>query len=289
MTKHPRPPKYGHHKGRNLARVVINGQHVYLGEYDSPESWKQYAEFVERWQRGEFDDGRNFPTSGNVRVPDSSKPEVTIGKLTLLYWDFARNYYASRDGSENGRTGIVRTGCRLLNSHYRHIPVDEIGPLKLKSARDSLIEKGLCRRYINDIIAQVVTMFAWGVENELVIAATLAALREVRTLRKGKTNAREPKPVDPVSDDDLNATIEAASKPISDMLRLQRLTGARPGEIRLMRKSQLAKVQSRWFLDTGDEHKTSHHGKSRVIPLNAEAVAIIGSFLFGNIMLRFGR
>lgn len=280
MAKRKRPPKYGRHKGRNLARVVINGQHIYLGEYDSPESWREYAEIVERWQRGEFDEGLQPAHSNGERHP-LLEPTITVGKLTLQFWDFARDYYASRDGSENGRTGIVRTGCKLMNGHFQHIAVDDIGPLKLKTARDTLIERAHCRKYINDIISQIVTMFAWGVENELVAPGTVAALREVKALRKGKTNARESAPVDPVSDEDLAATIAAANTPISDMLRLQRLTGARPGEIRLMRGEQIVQMGGRWFLDTGDQHKTSHHGKARVIPLNAEAIAIIDQYHTG--------
>jgi len=142
MAKRKRTPKYGRHKGRNLARVIINGQHIYLGEYDSPESWREYAKVIERWQRGEFDEGQ-LPVGQVSDAAQTVEPPacaITVGKLTLKFWEHAKVYYADRDGSENGRTGMVKTGCKLMNSHFQHVAVDDIGPLKLKTARETLID-----------------------------------------------------------------------------------------------------------------------------------------------------
>ena len=37
-----RQPGYLHYKEKNLARVILNGKPIYLGKYDSPESWEKY-------------------------------------------------------------------------------------------------------------------------------------------------------------------------------------------------------------------------------------------------------
>ena len=57
------------------------------------------------------------------------------------------------------------------------------------------------------------------------------ALRCVDGLKRGRTEAREGRKVKPICDADILATIEHLPAVVADMVQLQRLTGARPGEI----------------------------------------------------------
>ena len=67
----------------------------------------------------------------------------------------------------------------------------------------------------------------------------MAALRTVKGLKKGRTTARETPPVLPVDDVVVDATLPALPKVIADMVRFQRLTGCRPGEVCLLRPIDL--------------------------------------------------
>ena len=47
--KSRRVPSYRLHKSSGQARVIIDGAHVYLGRYDSPESHEKYHRLVAEW------------------------------------------------------------------------------------------------------------------------------------------------------------------------------------------------------------------------------------------------
>ena len=74
------PSYYRLHKPSGQARVIINGEHVYLGKFDSPESREKYHRLVAEWL-----------ASGNTNP--SLKPAiqgttlvVTVNELLLAFW-----------------------------------------------------------------------------------------------------------------------------------------------------------------------------------------------------------
>lgn len=76
-------------------------------------------------------------------------------------------------------------------------------------------------------------MFRWGVEEELVSPAVMHGLQAVEGLRVGRTDAPETDPVRAVPDANIEATLPALSPVVADMVRIQRLTGMRPGSCAL--------------------------------------------------------
>jgi hypothetical protein len=78
-------------------------------------------------------------------------------------------------------------------------------------------------------------MFRWGVKQELVKADVAAALRDVGGLHKGRTEARESRPVLPFDESTIQATQHHLPAVLADMVRLQRLRGCRPEEICILR------------------------------------------------------
>jgi integrase len=58
------------------------------------------------------------------------------------------------------------------------------------------------------------------------------------------------------------------------MIRLQLLTGIRPGELVIMRGVDLDTTGPIW-LYTPEKHKTAHHGHARVIAIGPLAQAIV--------------
>jgi integrase len=104
------------------------------------------------------------------------------------------------------------------------------------------------------------------------------ALRCVAGLKRGRTKAREGRKVMPISDTDILATIEHLPGVVSDMVQLQRLTGARPGEICDIRPGDINRSGDVWEYIPAS-HKTEHRGRPRVIFIGSKGQAILLPYL----------
>ena len=82
MPRKQRTPKYGLHKATGQARVIINGEHIYVGECESEESLTLYKEPIDEWRRQQ--QARLFPS-------------LTMAQLSLLYMQHATSYYRGQD------------------------------------------------------------------------------------------------------------------------------------------------------------------------------------------------
>ena len=82
----------------------------------------------------------------------------------------------------------------------------------------------------------------------------------------------------PISDADILATLEHLPEVVADMVQLQRLTGARPGEICDIRPGDINRTGDVWEY-IPDSHKTEHHDKPRVIFIGAKGQRILLPYL----------
>ena len=73
VPSHLRIPMYRHHKASGQAVVVLRGQYVYLGVYDSPESHERYHATI-----AEFIAARG--------VTPEQRAHITVADLILHYW-----------------------------------------------------------------------------------------------------------------------------------------------------------------------------------------------------------
>ena len=78
-------------------------------------------------------------------------------------------------------------------------------------------------------------MFQHAGRNELVPMSHYRDLEAVGNLLEGRSDAREPDDVLPVDAEMLEATIDDLHPIIADMVRIQLLSGMRPGEVRNLR------------------------------------------------------
>jgi integrase len=129
-------------------------------------------------------------------------------------------------------------------------------------------------------------MFRWGAEEELVPGGVHLALRAVTGLRRGKSNARETKPVRPAPQNLIDATLPCAPPAVAAMVRLQLLTACRPAEVCALRPIDLDTGDPRcWVYRPGSdrgphgEHKTAHHGHDRLIFLGPKAQEVLRPYL----------
>lgn len=262
MPKKNRKPSYLLHKPSGQARVRIDGKDHYLGEYGSPESRDRYDELIAEWFAKQNADGVS----------------LRIDELAIRFMAHANEYYRTLNGEPTGEADNYRRALRYLVGEFGRTRVREFGPVKFKAVREAMVKAGLCRSHINRQASRIKTVFSWAVENELAPTGVVQALREVAGLRAGRTAAHEAPPVVPVDAETVDATLKHLPEVVADMVRLQLLTGARPGEICCMRPGDIEREKDVWTYRPG-QHKTAHRGKERRIFIGPRGQEILRPYL----------
>src|ERR1700722_5914175 len=139
-----------------------------------------------------------------------------------------------------------RQALRPLRLLYGPTAAADFGPLKLEAVRNEMVQLGWCRTNINSQINRIKHVFKWAVSRELIPASVHHALVTVASLRFGRSDARESEPVRPVFDSIVDATLVHLSPTVQAIVQLQRLTGARPGEICSMQIGEIDRSTAVW-------------------------------------------
>lgn len=272
MNRTSRVPSYRRHKATGQAIVVLGGRTIYLGRFGSIESRARYNRELAEWL-----------TQGGSALPavavSASGPgaTLTVAELILDYWRYAQDYYRKND-QPTSQVDQIKQSLGPLRRLYGDTPAREFGPLALKAVRQSFIDSGFCRAEVNRKTQKIVRMFKWAVSNEKVPASVHHGLKAVDGLKRGRCEAREAPPIKPVPDAFVNAVEPFVSRQVWAMIQLQRLTGMRPGEVCMMRTTDINATGSIWEYRP-ESHKTEHHGKDRIIHLGPQARAILGPWL----------
>jgi integrase len=265
----PSLPKYRQHRS-GQARVTLPGtprrRTVYLGRFGSEESKQAYQRVIQEWLLE-----RTVPPP----VAECSAVERSVAELIEAYQAHAEEYYR-HSASERKR---IKLAMRPLRELYGTLPAAKFGPLALRAVRQRMIvSEDLARITTNQRIGVIKRLFKWGVENELVPASLSHALQAVDGLRRGKSRARETEPVQPVADELVDRTLPFLRRHVRAMVEVQRLTGARSGEIIRMRIKDIDRSGQVWVFRPST-HKTAHRGHAREIYLGPKAQGLLASFL----------
>jgi hypothetical protein len=126
VQKEFKAPKYGHHKVSGNALIVVDGQFIYLGKYDSPESRIKYGRILQELKSND----------GRFRTPPGS---CTVADLCLKYWEYAVERYKRPDGSLTSSITTVKSTIRRLREEYPHTQVKDFGPNMLRAYRDTWV------------------------------------------------------------------------------------------------------------------------------------------------------
>jgi integrase len=259
-----RIPAYRRHKPTGQAVVTLDGRDFYLGRWKSKASRQEYDRRVGEW----IACGRQLPSQAN---------DLSITEVSAAYWRFAKTYYR-KHGKPTGTCQGIRVSLRILKRSYGHTRAAEFGPLALKALQRKMIDLGQSRRYINDNVDRIRRVFKWAASEELIPPTVHQALLTVGGLRRGRTEARETPPVRPIGDREVEATLPHLPPVIADMVRLQRLAGARPAEICLLRPADVDTSGAVWSY-VPESHKTEHHDRQRVVFLGPKAQDILRRYL----------
>ena len=243
--KSTRVPKYCLHKGTGQAYVTHNGHRHYLGVHGSDESIERYNRFV-----GEL------VTISPVDSPRQQAPSpyaITVGEVLAGFWRFAQEYYV-KDGQPTSQVSLVKASLSPVRELYQNLAAEDFGPVALKAVRQRMIEchkqptknnrprKPLCRKEVNRRVQIVKQAFKWAVAEEMIRPAVYQALRAVPGLKKGRTEVADHPPVAAIPDEVIDATVPYLPPVVGDMVRLQRLSGMRPGEVTSIRPCDVDRV-----------------------------------------------
>ncbi|MGH7178701.1 MAG: tyrosine-type recombinase/integrase, partial [Tepidisphaeraceae bacterium] len=237
----------------------------YLGPYGTRASRAEYDCQIAKWIAA----GRRTPV-------DADGP--TVVEVAAAFRRHAAAYYRHADGTPTSEPVAFDTALGPLLKLYGRTPAADFGPLALKAVRNEMIRRGWVRTSINKHAARIRHVFKWAVENELVPANALYGLQAVSGLRVGRSDAAESEPVKPVPQVHVDAVLPHVSKQVGALIRLQLLCGARPGELLMLRGSDLDTSGKLWSFSPV-QHKTLHRGQGRTIYFGPRSQEIIREFL----------
>ena len=250
--------------------MLIDGKHIYLGPYGSAKSREKYARLIAERNQGELP---------QITAADGKRyPDLLMAELLVKYIEWADTYY-KQDGKSTGEVMNIGYALRPLRALYASMPARDFGPKALKTVQQYMIEdEDLCRTLINSRIGSIKRMFGWAVSEELIPPGVFEALRTVRGLRFGRTDARETEPVRPVADAWIEKTICFLPPQVAAMVRLQRLTGMRPEDVCGIRAKDINLSEDIWLFEP-EGHKNRWRGHSRVLPIGPQAQEVIRPLL----------
>ena len=262
-TNPKRVPKVRHHKASNQGYVQLEGRFVYLGRYDAPETAEAYHRLIAEWLAGK-------------QLAVAPGENLTVVELLAAYMDHAREYYTRADGRATVEISHLKSAARIVRDLYARTPATDFGPLALKACRERMVEKGWCRRHVNQQTTRIKRVVRWAVENELIGGEAYHALQAVAGLRRGHTKAAESHAVNPAPLEFVQAVKPYVSRQVWALIQLQILTAARGGELVLLRPRDVDRSGATWLYTPAD-HKTAHHGHARTIYIGPRAQSITPS------------
>jgi hypothetical protein len=257
MPRRTRTPSYRLHKPTGQAVVTLNGRDHYLGRHGTPQSKQEYDRLVGEWLAC----GRQSPPSqkpGSATGPPidpgmehRSEPTppapgpsdgLTVDEVLLAYWHHAETYYRSGDGKPSHELGNIRDALRPVRKLYGACKVRLFGPLALRAVRDEMARAGLATTTINNRVHKIRRCFRWAASFELIPGSLVEALATVEPLKRGRSPAKDPEPIEPVPVEHVEAVLPYLSPPVAAMVRVHLLTGCRASEVLMMRECDLTRM-----------------------------------------------
>ena len=249
------------------ALVYHQGKKIYLGLYGTPESKAAYARLVAELQA----DPTAIPLSNRKR-------KVTVSELAVEFLDHAK-VHCDTTTYDFYRIIVFDFLNKLYGDNF---PVDDFKPRCLKLMRDAMIQSGrFCRRTVNRHTFRTISIFAWGVENDLVPEEIWRTLKVVNSLKKGYPGTFDHPEREAVPFEVVEATLPFMPPTVAAMVQLQYMTGMRPSEVFNMRVGDIDRTHEKgglWHY-VPQSHKTEQHIGKKPIPLGKAEQDLIEPYL----------
>ncbi len=270
-------PSYLLHQPTGKARVRIDGKDHYLGPYGSDESRIEYGKLIAKLAGGVPIDPIADSKRGSLPRNESDDPGPSVGEICLVFLKHAETHYV-KNGKRTSEFDCMKSVIRPLNELYGMLPAKDFGPLALKAVRQKFVELGWVRVSCNKGVNRIRHIFKYAIGNELIDAGILARLKCVGPLLEGRTEAHDNAPRTAVDADRIEAVQKLVSPLVCNLIDLQRLTGARSGELLKLTTGLLDRSGDVWTAELSD-HKTVHHKKCRTLHFGPQAQLILTKYL----------
>jgi len=226
------------HKASGRAFIELGGKRIYLeAAYGTKEAEQEYSRLYGQWLAND----RKPPPS-----KDTETPGMTCSELAILYLDWAKKYHIPKEGEPAVEYDHCRRAVNFLTKHFRDMPAVKFTPLSLEFLQEKLSEhkaRNTAKRYARPMIRKYINIirdvFRRGMKYHGVPAEIHYALFSHEHLKRGKTKAHEYRKPKLVPDDIVDKTLPHMTPIIADMVRIQRLIGCRPNEVRIMRSCDI--------------------------------------------------
>ena len=264
-------PSYRLHKPSGQAVVTIrtaDGERrdVYLGLHNSPESRAEYGRLIAEL------------AAGPPAALDRGRADLpTVDQVMLLFWAHVERHHRRPDGTPTQEVSEYRQTLRVLQALYGHTRARDFGPLALKAVRVEMVDKGWARKVVNARVGRLRRAFKWCASEQLVPAAVHQSLATVAGLQRGRGDAPETEPVGPVAWEHVERTLPHLRPAVAAMVRVQWLTGMRPGEVCALRPADLDAAGPVWVFRP-PYSKMSYAGRKRVVMIGPRAQAVLAPF-----------
>ena len=199
---------------------------------------------------------------------------ATVADLCALWANHCREYYKGSSTAVNSVRDV-----RLFRDLYGNAALAELTHADMLQFRDALIRSGISRTTVNTRLWRVKYMLAWALDEALIPAMVKAELTQVRSIKRGRSAAKERAPVRPVDDATIATTIEHMMPNTADMVRVHRLTGMRPCELCALKWSLIDTSQTPWIYRVPPEVNKNEWrgelGQPRVVCIGPKAREIL--------------
>ncbi|MCY2944846.1 MAG: site-specific integrase [Planctomycetota bacterium] len=264
-------PRLCVHKSKTSPRwfVRINGHRIYLGPWSGE---KTPSKAIQAQYKASI---RQLLDPSASPIPQA----VVLGAdLTILEAAVA---FIADQLKQHGKKAEDNAdfALRPVVALFGRTPAKDFGPLRLRSVREHLVNIGRTRSGVNKQINAIKRAWRWMAELEMIPGGTVEAHRTMRGLRYGQTEARESTPKAKVTVEMAEMTAARACPIIAAMIRVQVLTGLRPGEVCRMTTGQLDQADPGCWFYRPDQFKTKWLGKNRAVPIGPRAQEILLPFL----------
>ncbi len=265
----PRPrkavPEYHLHKQSGQAYASYHGRRIMLGPYGSEESRRAFARIASDVAAGR----------------DPAADGCTVADLVVAFMEWAEEHYRREDGTLSSEISALRSALRPVVQLYADLDIEHFGPGELEAVQDAMIAEGRAARSINKNCSRIRKAWKWASSRRLVDPNVWMVLKTVEPVRPGRRGATNPPPVQPVPTGHIEAIEWFVAPQVWVIVELQRLTGARPGEILSMKPSEIDTSPETVWVYRPSDHKNAHRGHERTIYLGPRAREVLVPWLHG--------
>jgi len=255
--------------------VTLGGKDFYTGVWGTPKSEQRYRELIGEWISN---DRKILPAPKKATVEDLG---ISVAELCLRFTNWARSAYSGDDGERRPEFAVLERTAKRVSELFGLIPAATFSRKHFHQLRDEFIRARLARSYVNFRMQRVKTIFTWGANRELIPFEVAARIAAIPKLKPGEEGVRETAKVEPVSSEIVEKTLPHLRPQLQAFVRILRLTGARSGELCILRPCDLTPTDDpEVHLYRPSKHKTQMH-QSREIFIGPQARKILAPYLEG--------